>query len=44
VELIDAKRAAIDKVYDEIKKDSGDTKAVLADFVKRVTDLNKRIS
>ena len=44
VELIDAKRAAIDKVYDEIKKDSGDTKAVLADLVKRVTDLNKRIS
>ena len=44
VELIDAKRAAIDKVYDEIKKDSGDTKAVLADLVRRVTDLNKRIS
>lgn len=42
--LIDAKRTAIDKVYDEIKKDSGDTRAVLADLVKRVTDLNKRIS
>ena len=44
VELIDAKRAAIDKVYDEIKKDSGDAKAAIADLVKRVTDLNKRIS
>ena len=44
LELVEAKRAAVDKIYNEIKKDSGDTKAVLADLVKRVADLNKRIS
>jgi hypothetical protein len=44
LELVEAKREAVDKIYNEIKKDSGDTKAVLADLVKRVADLNKRIS
>ena len=44
LELVEAKREAVDKIYNEIKKDSGDTKTVLADLVKRVADLNKRIS